>query len=329
MKKIFLTLAVFVMALCANAQTNQYFWYNGNLMMGNPIAPIDSVTFGEGEPADTLHILLPRTIIKTIEVHDTTYIIVHDTVCPNLFPDTSGIEISIDSAITICKSLSINAKTAELYKLSGVVSRNNTNPISVPSLYTYINFDLSDGTGTISCYNISNINNLPFSKNADVPRVGSKVTVIGVLNNYQKTGSTNTPVPELTDGYIVRIDSMVAPPPFPGCPEPAEGQISASDAVTKALALADKAVSTDAYDILGVVTEVLNFSSGKATYIISSDGKQFFEIYRGYGMNSETFPSRDYIAPNDTVVVHAKLTNYSGTPETSGTAYLVSTTNPN
>ncbi len=85
MKKFFISLAVFVMALCANAQTNQYFWYNGNLMMGNPIAQIDSVTFGEGEPADTLHILLPRTIIK--EVHDTVYITIHDTVCPNDVPE--------------------------------------------------------------------------------------------------------------------------------------------------------------------------------------------------------------------------------------------------
>lgn len=85
MKKFFLSLAVFVMALCANAQTNQYFWYQGNLMMGNLIAQIDSVTFGDGESVDTLHILLPRTIIKV--VHDTTYIIVHDTVCPNLIPE--------------------------------------------------------------------------------------------------------------------------------------------------------------------------------------------------------------------------------------------------
>ena len=85
MKRLFLSLAVFVMALCANAQTNQYFWYNGNLMMGNPIAQIDSVTFGEGEPADTLHILLPRTIIK--EVHDTVYITIHDTVCPTDVPE--------------------------------------------------------------------------------------------------------------------------------------------------------------------------------------------------------------------------------------------------
>ena len=84
MKKVFLSLAVFAMAICANAQTNQYFWYQGNLMMGNPIAQIDSVTFGEGEPMDTLHVMLPRTIIKT--VHDTVYITIHDTVCPNAIP---------------------------------------------------------------------------------------------------------------------------------------------------------------------------------------------------------------------------------------------------
>lgn len=77
MKKFFLTLAVAAMTLFATAQTNQYFWYQGNLMMGNPIAQIDSVTFGENEPTDTLHILLPRTIIK--EVHDTVEIAVHDT----------------------------------------------------------------------------------------------------------------------------------------------------------------------------------------------------------------------------------------------------------
>lgn len=84
MRKFFLTIAVLVMPIVANAQTNQYFWYQGNLMMGNPIAQIDSVTFGDGEPVDTVHIMLPRTIVKIIEVHDTTF--VHDTIyfhCPN------------------------------------------------------------------------------------------------------------------------------------------------------------------------------------------------------------------------------------------------------
>ncbi len=248
---------------------------------------------------------------------------------PVLIPDTEGIVISIDSALKICKGLSVNAKTGELYKLSGVIAKNTTNPMNVPGSYTNINFDLTDGTGSISCYYINNLLNLPFRKNSQVPRVGSKVTVIGVLTYYQKSGSTNPPVPELTDGYLVRIDSMVAPPPFPGCPEPAEGQISASDAATKALALVDGSTSTETYDVLGVVTEVLEFTDGKATYIISSDGKQFFEIYRGYGMNDEPFPSKEHILPNDTVVVHCKLKNFKGTPETNDNAPLVSTTNPN
>ena len=85
MKKILLTFAFFVMAICVNAQTNQYFWYQGNLMMGNPIAQIDSVTFGEGEPVDTLHIMLPRTIIKTVEVHDTIEVTIHDTLYLNKY----------------------------------------------------------------------------------------------------------------------------------------------------------------------------------------------------------------------------------------------------
>ncbi len=249
---------------------------------------------------------------------------------PVLIPDTNGIEISIDSAVAICKSLSINAKTGEMYKLSGVITKNTTNPMNVPASYDNINFDLTDNTGTISCYYTNNLLNKPFRKNSEVPRVGSKVTVIGVLTYYQKSGSTNPPVAELTDGFIVRIDSMVAPPPFPGCPDPAEGQISASDAATEALALPDdgKTASSEAYDILGVVTEVLEFTSGKATYIISSNGKQFFEVYKGVGKDQADFPSQEYIQPNDTVVVHSKLCNYKGTPETSGTASLVSTTNP-
>lgn len=100
MRKRFLSIVVFVMALCANAQTNQYFWYQGNLMMGNPIAQIDSVTFGEGEPADTLHILLPRTIIK--EVHDTIYITIHDTVCPNDSPEGAMVgEFSVSATTKV------------------------------------------------------------------------------------------------------------------------------------------------------------------------------------------------------------------------------------
>ena len=109
MKKIFLTLAVFVMAICANAQNNQYFWYQGNLMMGNPIAQIDSVTFGEGEPVDTLHIMLPRTIIKTIAVHDT--VIVHDTIFINKC-EHEYVDLGLPSG-TLWATCNVGASTPE------------------------------------------------------------------------------------------------------------------------------------------------------------------------------------------------------------------------
>jgi len=252
-----------------------------------------------------------------------------DTI-PILIADTNGIEISIDSAIAICKSLAVNAETGELYKLSGVITKNTTNPMNVPTTYDNINFDLADGIGktALACFYTNNLNNQPFRKGSVVPRVGSKVTVIGVLTLYQKAGSTYAPTPELKNGFIVRIDSLVAPPPFPGCPEPAEGQTSTSEAAIAALQLADGSSSEKEYDVLGVVTEVLEFSSGKATYIIS-DGKRYFEVYQGIGLNKETFPSAEYIVPNDTVVVHCKLKNFKGTPETDNNAYLVSTTNAN
>lgn len=105
MKKIFLTLAVLVMAICASAQKNQYFWYQGNLMLGNPIAQIDSVTFGT-EDTDSILLYLPRTIIKTIEVHDTVYITIHDTVCPNAIPEgaLNGVfSVSADKKVRFSK----------------------------------------------------------------------------------------------------------------------------------------------------------------------------------------------------------------------------------
>ena len=246
---------------------------------------------------------------------------------PMLVPDTDGIIISVDSALAICKAMPADAETSEHYKLSGVLTKNITSPMAVPDQYDNINFALSDNGGatSITCYYTNNLNNRPFHKNADVPRVGSKVTVIGALTNYKGT------TPELKNGFIVRIDSMVAPPPFPGCPDPEEGEISVSEAVQIAAGLASGKVTEDYYDIMGVVTEVseINTSNGNATFYIS-DGKKYFYIYRSKGLGGEKFTDACEIQPNDTVTINAKITNYNGTYETSnGTAKLVKTTNPN
>lgn len=149
MKKFFISLAVFVMALCANAQTDQYFWYNGNLMMGNPIAQIDSVTFGEGEPADTLHILLPRTIIK--EVHDTVYITVHDTVCPNvnMYLGHEYVDLGLPSGL-LWATCNIGADSPELsggYYSWGEVNTKSSY-LSSDYLYKDNQISLNDISGT-------------------------------------------------------------------------------------------------------------------------------------------------------------------------------------
>ena len=76
MKKLFLLLACVAMSVLAMGQDNQLVWANGRLLYGTPIESIDSLTYDEMEDVDTLHLLLPRTLIKV--VHDTVYI--HDTV---------------------------------------------------------------------------------------------------------------------------------------------------------------------------------------------------------------------------------------------------------
>ena len=76
MKKLFFLLACVAMSVLAMGQDNQLVWTNGRLLYGTPIESIDSLTYDDMEDVDTLHLLLPRTLIKV--VHDTVYI--HDTV---------------------------------------------------------------------------------------------------------------------------------------------------------------------------------------------------------------------------------------------------------
>ncbi|MGM9826001.1 MAG: hypothetical protein ACI3Z8_06140 [Paludibacteraceae bacterium] len=85
MKKLFFFAALLAATLSATAQQNQVIWQNGKVMYANPIPTVDSITFAaELESSDTLHLILPRTII----VHDTVIkeviVEVHDTIyqCP-------------------------------------------------------------------------------------------------------------------------------------------------------------------------------------------------------------------------------------------------------
>lgn len=89
MKKHLLFLAMALVSVFAVAQTsnyNQVVWLNGKMMYANPIPNIDSITYiDEAIEQDTLHLLLPRTIVRI--QHDTVYqtntIYKHDTIYIN------------------------------------------------------------------------------------------------------------------------------------------------------------------------------------------------------------------------------------------------------
>ena len=106
MKKLFFLLACIAMSVLAMGQDNQLVWANGRLLYGTPVESIDSLTYDEMEDVDTLHLLLPRTLVKV--VHDTVYI--HDTVyvetdCGDEIP-SAGIgvfSVSADKKVTFSK----------------------------------------------------------------------------------------------------------------------------------------------------------------------------------------------------------------------------------
>ena len=222
---------------------------------------------------------------------------------PVIIPDTNGIEISVDSAIAICKSLPADVATSEIYKLTGVLTANITNPDDVPGKYKNINFKLSDNGGktSISCYYINNLNNKKFMKMTDVPLAGSKLTVRGQLINYK--GST----PELKDGFIVRIDTMVRPT------IPDTIHATCAEAKTAALALPNGGTSTDVYIIEGYVQSAgydATISKGQQKWFWLDDVKEGSKVFEAYWCDVP-----DGVTPvpvGAKVRLTGKLMNYNG-----------------
>lgn len=78
MKRNLIVIALVAMSMLAMAQSNQLVWDRGSLVYGVPMETIDSLTYGEIEEQDTLHLLLPQTLTfvkqDTVYLHDTIYV---------------------------------------------------------------------------------------------------------------------------------------------------------------------------------------------------------------------------------------------------------------
>ena len=96
MKKVITLLTVVVCSLLSYAQTNQMVWNNGRMQYAQPIVNVDSLTFPDRvSESDTLHFILPRSIVRT--VYETITIEKHDT----LYLKPDAITITMVSAFSV------------------------------------------------------------------------------------------------------------------------------------------------------------------------------------------------------------------------------------
>ena len=255
-----------------------------------------------------------------------------DTV-PVFYPDTNGIEISVDSAIAICKELPENGVTSERYKIRGMVVANTTHPYEVPARRD-INFSVSDNgcVSSLACYYMKNLNNRRFQNGKEVPLTGSQLTVVGVLTKYIAKSGKMTP--ELKDGFIIAIDSMVSTS-FNGCPEPKDGELSVNDAIHISDSIGAGNTASGSFKIRGVVvTKEMPTPSdlqsyGNMVFTITSDGGSYATCYRLKGKNNNKFTSYNQLELGDTVLVNVEeIQNYNGICEPAR-GYVVESSNPN
>lgn len=248
---------------------------------------------------------------------------------PTIIPaDTTNCTVvNVEQALEIIKALGGGEVTTERYKINGFISAIKTDLDDVPSSYTNITFTIKDATGkALDCYYTNGLNNRPFYSIKDVPLAGSKICVIGQLEQYEsKSGTTS---PEMVNGFISRIDSMVQQPDLPDCPEPKEGQISVGKSVE--IALGQGGTTTEEYKVVGVVKAIasMDLSYGNAEFTIT-DGKKSLICYRTKGMNGAKFTSADQLKIGDIVVVQGKLQNFNGKAELAQGGKIIESNNPN
>ena len=229
--------------------------------------------------------------------------------------DTTGTYVTIAQALDIISGLAPAGATDQKYKIVGEVIQNNTDPANVPGKYTNINITIKDATGSIACYYMNNLNNEAFTSSDQVPRVGSKVVMIGQLKNYLNK-NTNATTPEMANGFILRIIEMK------GEANPNEYTyvtIAQALEIGKTLAQGGETYGyyMDTVVITTIKTEAANVP-GKYTNInmtVKDETGTMDSYYTNY-LENAAFTSADQIPPvNSKIILIAKIANYQGTLE--------------
>jgi len=243
---------------------------------------------------------------------------------PVLVPDTSGIEISIEDAIALCKELPDNVTTTEIYKITGEISLVKTNPFLIPSKYSNVDFEIipvgaSSNSKKVTCYRTQNVNNIAFRNRSQIPLAGSQATFRGNLTKYNGGA-------ELKNCFITSVrNATFIPSPLPTCSAPEAGELSVSQAVDTAALGRSKF-----YETKGTVIGMLEFSTsyGNAQILIS-DGQKSMLAYRCKGLNNGKIDAMNKLMVGDEITIHGQLTMYNGFPQIANGCYMSKTNNPN
>lgn len=152
--------------------------------------------------------------------------------------------------------------------------------------------------------------------------IGDEVVLYGQLQLYVTDDDVK---PELVNGYIYSLNgnTKAEEPPVVEVK-----QISVAEAIELCNALADKAKTTENYQVKGIVTAVTEISTGygNATFVMSDDaaGSNAFTVFRVKGFDGASITDENIVKVGDEVVVEGLLQNYGGTPELATGGKIVS-----
>ncbi len=247
--------------------------------------------------------------------------------------------INVNQAVNIAKKLQPGEITEQEYYIMGWVNKFDDVQRGKADFeekfqrygndYVYLSAR-QDGLGTklFYCYRILGKSGAPLPDH-DALLIGDFIVVKCKITNYngiyESSGTCS-----MYSSNNAHFNEVF--PPFPGCPEPAEGEISVNEAKAISDSIGTGNTTTESYKIRGVVVSVTDKSIsqyGNITFDISSDGDVTAKCYQTYYKTSSgKFTDINQVQVGDTILINAKIQNYNGTCEPYR-GILEQSTNPN
>ena len=217
---------------------------------------------------------------------------------------TETIDITCAKAVELCAALEDGATSAETYTVTGYITDVYANVSKGQQSFWMA--DTKDGGKVLQAYWA----NLPEGVAAFTK--GSKVKITGQLLKYVKDGNVTT---EIKNADVVILeDGNGGTTDQPGTDQPATSdEISCAKAAELAMALQDKAESSESYTVVGYITETDGKISRDQQIFWMADTKDGGKVFEAYWANIPD-PTKA-LTVGTKVKMTGKLMRYGSTPE--------------